>query len=107
SAIVPVIATLAMFGRAENRRDPLIGALLALAVVASLLFIAQVSWFSATNPYDWRARHIFYERYMFYLGPIFFVGFIASWNRVSWTSALVSTASAPAIMSGLQTDAVR
>lgn len=106
SAIVPVIATFAMFGRAENRRDPLIGALLALAVVASLLFIAQISWFSATNPYDWRTRHIFYERYMFYLGPIFFVGFIASWNRVSWTSALVSTAAATAIMSGFQTDAV-
>jgi hypothetical protein len=106
SGIVPVIATLAMFGRAENRRDPLIGALLALAVVASLLFIAQISWFSATNPYDWRTRHIFYERYMFYLGPIFFVGFIASWNRVSWTSALVSTAAATAIVSGFQTDAV-
>ncbi|MBJ7354476.1 MAG: glycosyltransferase family 39 protein [Thermoleophilaceae bacterium] len=106
SAIVPVIATFAMFGRAENRRDPLIGALLALVVIASLVFIAQISWFSATNPYDWRSRHIFYERYMFYLGPIFFVGFVASWNRVSWTSALVSTAAATAIMSGFQTDAV-
>jgi hypothetical protein len=106
SAIVPVIATLAMFGRAENRRDPLIGALLALAVVASILFIAQISWFSATNPYDWRSRHIFYERYMFYLGPIFFLGFVASFNRVSWTSALVSTAAATAIMSGFQSDAV-
>jgi hypothetical protein len=106
SAIVPVIATLAMFGRAENRRDPLIGALLALAVVASLLFVAQISWFSATNPYDWRTRHIFYERYMFYLGPIFFVGLVAAWNRVSWTSALVATAAATAIVSGFQTDAV-
>ncbi|MGH2958002.1 MAG: hypothetical protein ACRDKE_00235, partial [Solirubrobacterales bacterium] len=106
SAIVPVIATLAMFGRAENRRDPLIGALLALAVVASIVFIGQISWFSATNPYQWRTRHIFYERYMFYLAPIFFVGFIASWNRVSWTSALVSVAAATAIVSGFQTDAV-
>ncbi|MBJ7458720.1 MAG: glycosyltransferase family 39 protein [Thermoleophilaceae bacterium] len=104
--IVPVIATMAMFGRAENRRDPLIGALLALAVMASLFFIAQISWFSATNPYQWRARNIFYERYMFYLGPIFFVGLLASWNRVSWTSALVSVAAATAIMSGFQTDAV-
>ncbi len=106
SAIVPVIATLAMFGRAENRRDPLIGALLALAVIASIVFIAQISWFSATNPYQWRARHIFYERYMFYLGPIFFLGFLASWKRVSWTSALVSVAVATAIISGFQTDAV-
>ena len=104
--IVPVIATMAMFGRAENRRDPLIGALLALAVMASLFFIAQISWFSATNPYQWRARHIFYERYMFYLGPIFFVGLVASWNRVSWTSALVSVAAATAIISGFQSDAV-
>ncbi len=106
TAIVPVIATLAMFGRAENRRDPLIGALIALAVVASVLFIAQISWFSATNPYDWRSRHIFYERYMFYLGPIFFLGLLASWNRVSWTSALVSVAVGTAIVSGFQTDAV-
>lgn len=106
SAIVPVIATFAMFGRAENRRDPLIGVLLALAVVASIVFIAQISWFSATNPYQWRTRHIFYERYMFYLGPIFFLGFLASWKRVSWTSALVSVAAATAIISGFQTDAV-
>jgi hypothetical protein len=106
SAIVPVIATFAMFGRAENRRDPLIGALLALAVVASILFVLQMSWFSATNPYQWRERHIFYERYMFYLGPIFFTGLLASWKRVSWTSALVSVAAATAIVSGFQTDAV-
>lgn len=105
-AIVPVIATFAMFGRAENRRDPLIGALLALAVVATLLFVLQISWFSATNPYQWRQRHIFYERYMFYLGPIFFTGLLAAWNRVSWTSALVSVAAATAIVSGFQTDAV-
>jgi len=106
SAIVPVIATFAMFGRAENRRDPLIGVLLALAVIASIVFIAQISWFSATNPYQWRTRHIFYERYMFYLGPIFFLGFLASWKRVSWTSALVSVAVATLIVSGFQTDAV-
>jgi hypothetical protein len=106
SAIVPVIATLAMFGRAENRRDPLIGALLALALIAAIVLIAQISWFSATNQYQWRTRHIFYERYMFYLGPIFFLGFLASWKRVSWTSALVSVAVATAIVSGFQTDAV-
>lgn len=106
SAVVPVIATFAMFGRAENRRDPMIGALLALGLIASLALIAQISWFSAVNPYDWRARHIFYERYMFYLGPIFFVGLLASWKRVSWTSALLSTVAATVIVSGFQTDAV-
>lgn len=106
TAIVPVIATFAMFGRAENRRDPLIGALLALAVVASVLFVLQISWFSATNPYDWRSRNIFYERYMFYLGPIFFAGLLVAWKRVGWTAALVSTAIATAIVSGFQTDAV-
>ncbi len=106
SAIVPVIATFAMFGRAENRRDPVIGALLALALVASIALVAQISWFSATNPYDWRGRHIFYERYMFYLGPIFFAGLLASWRRVSWTSAVASAAVATVIVSGFQSDAV-
>lgn len=106
AAIVPVIATLAIFGRAENRRDPLVGALIALALIASLALIAQVSWFSATNPYDWRARHIFYERYMFYLGPLFFVGLLVAWQRVSWKSALVSAGVATVIVSGFQSDAL-
>lgn len=106
SAIVPVIATLAMYGRRDNRQDPLVGALIALAVVAAIVFIGQISWFSATNPYDWRSRHIFYERYMFYLGPIFFTGLLVAWKRVSWGAALFSTALATLIVSGFQTDAV-
>lgn len=106
AAIVPVIATFAMFGSKENRRDPLVGALLALALVAAVMLVAQISWFSATNPYDWRGRHIFYERYMFYLGPIFFAGLLTSYKRVSWTAALVSTAVATLVVSGFQTDAV-
>jgi hypothetical protein len=106
AAIVPVIATLAMFGRAANRHDPLIGALLAITLVASLVLIAQVSWFSATNPYEWRARHIFYERYMFYLGPLYFSGLLAAQKRVSWGAAIFSAAVATVIVSGFQTDAV-
>jgi hypothetical protein len=106
AGIIPVIATLALFGNKENRRDPLIAALLALTVIASLAFIAQVSWFSATSPYDWRARHIFYERYMFYLGPLFFTGLMVSIRRVSVGSAIVSVAVATLIVSGFQTDAV-
>lgn len=106
AGIIPVIATLAMFGNKENRRDPLVGALLALAVIASIAFLAQVSWFSATSQYDWRARHIFYERYMFYLGPIFFTGLLVSIRRVTVGSAIVSVAIATLIVSGFQTDAV-
>jgi hypothetical protein len=106
TAVVPVIATLAMFGSAENRRDPLIGALLALSVVVTVALIAQVAWFSATNPYDWRARHIFYERYMFYVGPLYFLGLVASWRRVSVSAAVISVAAAVVVVSGFQTDAV-
>lgn len=106
AAIVPTVATFAMFGRAENRRDPVIGALLAITLVASLALLAQISWFSAVNPYDWRSRHIFYERYMFYLGPLFFTGLLAAYKRVSWPSAVISAAVATVIVSGFQTDAV-
>lgn len=106
AAIIPVIATLAMFGHAENRRDPLVGALLALTLVASVVFLLQVAGFSATNPYDWRSRNIFYERYMFYLGPLFFTGLLVAWRRVSVGSAVVSVAIATLVVSGFQTDAV-
>lgn len=106
AAIVPVIATFAMFGHGENRRDPLVGALIALGLVAAVAFVAQVAWFSATNPYDWRTRNIFYERYMFYLGPIFFTGLLVAWRRASVGSAVISVAIATLIVSGFQTDAV-
>lgn len=103
---IPVIATTAMYAYKENRRDPLVGALLALAAVATFVFVAQVTWFSATNVFDWRLRHIFYERYMFYIGPIFFVGLLVSFGRVKWGAALVATAVATLIMSGFQSDAI-
>lgn len=105
-AIVPAIATFALIGSRENRRDPLVGALVALALVASLAFVLQMTWFSAINPFDWRAQHVFYERYMFYLGPIFFIGLVASFGRVTWKAAAVSVGVAVVIVSGMQGDAV-
>ncbi|MGK2878738.1 MAG: hypothetical protein ACSLFF_09235 [Solirubrobacterales bacterium] len=105
-AIVPAIATFSLFGSRENRRDPLIGALVALALVATVAFILQMTWFSAVNPLHWRELHIFYERYMFYLGPIFFLGLVASFGRVTWKAAAVSVAVAVVIVSGMQSDAV-
>lgn len=106
AGFIPVIATLAMWGNKENRRDPLISALLAVGLVATLVFIAQMTLFSATNQYEWRSRHIFYERYMFYLGPLYFAGFVAAWRRVSVGSAIFSTVFAFIVMTGFQSDAV-
>lgn len=106
AGVIPVLATLAMFGLSKNRRDPLVSALLALTLVASLAFIVQVAGFSATNPYDWRGRNIFYERYMFYLGPLFFTGLLVAWRRVSVGSAVISVAVGTLAVSAFQTDSV-
>ncbi|MFY9470210.1 MAG: hypothetical protein WAP37_08865 [Solirubrobacterales bacterium] len=106
TGVLPVVATVAMLMHRENRRDPLVGALLAVALVAALALIAQVTWFSATNPYDWRNRNIFYERYMFYLGPVFFAGLIVAWKRVGIWAAIASSVLAVVVISGFQTDSV-
>ncbi|MBI5310493.1 MAG: hypothetical protein HZB14_05645 [Actinobacteria bacterium] len=105
-AVIPVIATVAMWFHRENRRDPLVGALLAVSLIATLALVAQITWFSSINPYDWRSRHIFYERYMFYLGPLYFTGLLVAWKRVSLPAALASSAIAVVIMTGFQTDSV-
>lgn len=91
AAILPVIATFALLGVGERRRDPKVGALLAVALVASAVFIAQMTWFSSINTEDWRARGLVYERYMFYLGPLFFIGLVASLGRVTTRAAAGST----------------
>lgn len=91
TGILPTIATFALLGSRENRRDPLISALVALALVASVSFVLQMSWFSAINTFKWREMHVFYERYMFYLGPIFFTGLVAALGRVSTRAVVVST----------------
>lgn len=105
-AIIPVIATIAMWFHRDNRRDPLVGALLAVSLIMTIAFVAQITWFSAINPYDWRARNIFYERYMFYLGPLYFTGFLVAWKRVSAPAALASSLIAVLVMTGFQTDSV-
>lgn len=106
SGVIPAIATFAMWFQRENRRDPLVGALLAVVLVMTIALVAQITWFSAINPYNWRGRNIFYERYMFYLGPLYFTGFLIAWKRVSIASAFFSSAIAVLIMTGFQTDAV-
>lgn len=107
AAIVPVFATFAMFGDRENRRDPLVGPLLAISLVAALAFVAQVAWFSATSPFDWRTAHVFYERYMFYLAPLFFTGLVVSFGRVRPKAATASVLIGVLIVSGMQSDLVK
>jgi hypothetical protein len=107
AGIVPAIAAIAMFFRAENRRDPMLGALLATTLVASLFFVAEVGWFAANNDFQWRERHIFYERYMFYVGPLYFVLFMTSWRRVSVLGVLGATSiAAVVIWAGLHKDLI-
>lgn len=106
AGIIPVIATLAMGFDRENRRDPLVGALLATALVGSVAFIAEITYFSAINEFSWRDRNIFYERYMFYLGPLFFTGLLVAWRRVSFGSALIASLIGCVILSGFPRDAV-
>lgn len=104
--IIPVIAAIAMMLDRDNRRDPMVGALLATALVVSAAFVAEVSWFSANNEFDWRARHIFYERYMFYLGPLFFVTLMTCWQRIKSNHVLVATGIAVLGLSGIHADLV-
>lgn len=104
TAIVPAIATFALIGARENRRDPRLAALIALAYVAALGLVAQVVWFSATSPEYWRIQNLFYERYIFYIGPIFFAGFFAAFDRVSTRAAIVTSVIAVVIVSGFQNE---
>ena len=103
-AVVPAIATFALVATRKNRRDPLIGALIALAYLATLLLVAQVAWFSATSPEYWRVLNLFYERYIFYLGPIFFTGLMAARGMVSPRAATVTSIIALVVISGFQAD---
>ncbi|MBJ7458719.1 MAG: hypothetical protein JHD02_05990 [Thermoleophilaceae bacterium] len=103
-AVVPAIATFALIATRKNRRDPRIGALIALAYLATLLLVAQVAWFSATSPEYWRVLNLFYERYIFYLGPIFFTGLMAARGRVSPRAAIITSLVALVVISGFQAD---
>jgi hypothetical protein len=91
AAFVPVVATFALLGR-ETRRDPLVAALALVALVATVFFVLQVTAFSALNTEHWRERHVLYERYLFYLAPLYFTGLIVALGRVKLRPALISTA---------------
>jgi hypothetical protein len=104
--VVPAIATFALVARRTNRRDPLLGALIAVAVVTTFVLVAQVAWFSATSPAYWRVLNLFYERYIFYLGPIFFTGLVAARGKVSTRAAIITSVLAVVVISGFQADAL-
>lgn len=105
-AVIPAIATFALIARRANRRDPLLGALIALAYLTAIALVVQVAWFSATSPEYWRVLNLFYERYIFYLGPIFFTGLMAARGKVSTRAAAITSVIAVIIISGFQADAL-
>lgn len=98
AGVAPTIATFALCGGLRRLKNPLVTALVAVALAASIVFVLQMSWFSVTNSEDWRARGIFYERYMFYLGPIFFIGFVVAFGRVTVRAVGISTVVAVALL---------
>jgi hypothetical protein len=91
SAFVPAVATFALFSQ-RARRERLVIALLAVALVATIVFVLQVTALSVTNYEHWRERHVLYERYLFYLAPLYFVGLVAALGRVSLRAASISFA---------------
>ncbi|MGH2958756.1 MAG: hypothetical protein ACRDKE_04080, partial [Solirubrobacterales bacterium] len=105
-AVVPAIATFALVAARANRRDPMLGALIALAFLSTIALVALVSWFSATSPEYWRVLNLFYERYIFYLGPIFFTGLMAARGIVSTRAAAITSVIAVIVISGFQADAL-
>lgn len=107
AGIVPAVATFAMFGDGENRRDPRVGSLLALTAAATLCFFLQVTWFSARVLVSWNDLHEFFERYLVYLGPLFFTGFVASRGRVSFRAASTSAVLGTVVVSLLGLEAIR
>lgn len=98
SGIAPTIATFALLGGIRRQQNPWVVSLVAVALAASIVFVLQLSWFSITNTENWRERGIFYQRYMFYLGPLFFVGFVAAFGRVQRRAVVVSGVVAGALL---------
>lgn len=90
--IVPAIATFALAFDPERRRDPAVLALLLVTFAAAAVLVLQLSLFSASNTEFWRERNVLYERYMIYLGPLLFVGFVWSLGRVRVRAVAISTA---------------
>ncbi len=106
AGILPAIATFALALDRSNRRDPLIGALIAVALAATVVFVLQMTAFASINTENWRERHVLYERYMIYLGPIYFVGLVASLGRLSTRAALTSTAVAALVLALFPSQAI-
>lgn len=105
-AFVPAIATFALLGRDARKGDPMVSALALVAVVASVIFVMQMTWFTAIGFEHARERHILYERYLFYLGPLYFVGLVAALKRASTRAVLISTAVAVVLVLLLPTEAI-
>lgn len=98
--IIPAIAAIAMALGRGNRRDPAIGGLLATTFVISLALVFETSWFSANSEFSWENGFIFYERYIIYIAPLFFVLFALSWQRMSTRNVFVATAVVAVGLSG-------
>lgn len=91
AALIPTIATFSLLAPSTSRRDPLVAALAAVALVASIVFVLQMTWFTMIGFEHARERHILYERYLFYLGPLYFVGLMVALQRASARAVVVST----------------
>ncbi len=106
AGILPAVATFALVFDRSNRRDPLTAALIAVAIAATVVFVLQMTAFASINTENWRERHVLYERYMIYLGPVYFVGLVASLGRVSTRAALISTAIAALVLAVFPSQAI-
>lgn len=105
-AFLPAIATFALLGSRARKTDPLVSALAAVAIVASVVFVLQMTWFTAVGFEHARERHILYERYIFYLGPLYFVGLIAALKHASARAVAISTIVAALLICLLPTQAI-
>lgn len=104
--IVPAIAAWALLGSREQRRDPHAGALVALAIAAPIVLVLQLAWFSAGNDFNWRANHVFYERYLFYVAPVLFAAGAAAVGRIRPRAVLAATAVAAVVVAGFSSEVV-
>jgi hypothetical protein len=98
AGILPAVATFALLGSRDTRKDPALRALLAVTIAAVFVLVAEVVWFALTNTENWRERHYFHERYIFYLAPLFFVGFVAAFKRADRRALAVSAAVAALVL---------
>lgn len=77
TGFAPVVATLALMLDRDNWKDSRLAALLSVSLVATVVLVLQISWFCAVSPEGMKENHVFFERYIIYLAPLFFVGLVA------------------------------